>query len=119
MATIDIPFLSAKRQPTGMRAQAYRIRKGEVWSVYDVRAKKVAFRTCELRLGDATMLPNGRLAGIVRPPLLRSEYLRWFLIEIKYRDGGWFDTNGCPMDESIFVYVSPEGVYAAVPLRND
>jgi hypothetical protein len=117
MATVDIPFLLPRQQPTGIRVQAYAA--GGQYSVFCPKARRVLFHTDELRLGDVTLHPNGRLAGILRQPMLATEFQRWSLVAVMHTEGGFFEQNSLPIRESIFAHLSPDGIFVAVPLHND
>lgn len=84
-----------------------------VYSVVDNNTGKLALYTDNVRLANVTM-NNGIFYGRMRGPLRADEYRVWEIIELFPEGKEYVDRNGCPIDESPFVSLRPEGVFVAV-----
>jgi hypothetical protein len=122
---MQIPFLESDVQPYAKRVRVYvNTQKSSaaetVYSVVDVRTRKVVFHTNELRLEDATMRrdANGKsmLLGRLRGPLTKSEYTRWSMIDLDVEN--LTDAFGNAVSEAAFVSLRPEGVFFSTPRKN-
>jgi hypothetical protein len=122
---MQMPFLESDVQPYAKRVRVYvNTQKSSaaetVYSVVDVRTRKVVFHTNELRLEDATMRrdANGKsmLLGRLRGPLTKSEYTRWSMIDLDVEN--LTDAFGNAVSEAAFVSLRPEGVFFSTPRKN-
>ena len=122
---MQIPFLESDVQPYAKRVRVYvNTQKSSaaetVYSVVDVRTRKVVFHTNELRLEDATMRrdANGKsmLLGRLRGPLTKPEYTRWSMIDLDVEN--LTDAFGNAVSEAAFVSLRPEGVFFSTPRKN-
>lgn len=91
-----------------------------VYSVVDVKTRRVIFHTNEVRLEDTTMRrdANGKsmLLGRLRGPLTKPEYTRWSMIDLDVEN--LTDAFGNAVSEAAFVSLRPEGVFFSTPRKN-
>ena len=122
---MQMPFLESDVQPYAKRVRVYvNTQKSSaaetVYSVVDVRTRKVVFYTNEIRLEDVTMRrdANGKsmLLGRLRGPLTKSEYTRWSMIDLDVEN--LTDAFGNAVSEAAFVSLRPEGVFFSTPRKN-
>jgi len=122
---MQIPFLESDVQPYAKRVRVYvNTQKSSaaetVYSVVDVRTRKVVFYTNEIRLEDVTMRrdANGKsmLLGRLRGPLTKPEYTRWSMIDLDVEN--LTDAFGNAVSEAAFVSLRPEGVFFSTPRKN-
>ena len=119
---MQMPFLESDVQPYAKRVRVYvNTQKScaaeTIYSVVDVRTRKVVFHTNEIRLEDVTMRrdANGKsqLLGRLRGPLTQPEYTRWSMIDLDVET--LTDAFGNDVSEAAFVSIRPEGVFFSAP----
>jgi hypothetical protein len=122
---MNLPFLESDMQPYATRVRVYvntpKSSAAEtVYSVVDVKTRRVIFHTNEVRLEDTTMRrdANGKsmLLGRLRGPLTKPEYTRWSMIDLDVEN--LTDAFGNAVSEAAFVSLRPEGVFFSTPRKN-
>lgn len=86
MAKVKFPTLLPKEQPLGIRVVVSPLRTGAaegklLYSVKDVKSRRVLFYADEIRLKDVTFSDSGSIRGMLREPMTAEEYARWSLVE--------------------------------------